>query len=111
MRVAESRVAVLDSVTSTREHALHCVQALPVSPATIKKVGIAAGTAASVMGACVGLRKKKKAAEAAALKTGRSGYVWPLLVQLLGPVLLPMAQKALLKQMKSADNMGKSMNF
>lgn len=94
MRVAASRVAVLDAVSATRGHAAACVKALPVSPATVLKLGAAAGAAASVMGAMAGLRRKKKAAEQKAAKPNSSlGMLLQLAVQLATPVLLPKLQQ------------------
>lgn len=104
MRVAASRIAVLDSVTSTREHAGRCVRALPVTPATLKKLGVAAGAAASVVGVCAGLRKKKKAAEKKAGKNSSIGLMFQILLQVLGPVLLPVVQSVLSKQVHTAND-------
>lgn len=104
MRVAASRIAVLDSITSTREHAGRCVGALPVTPATLKKVGIAAGAAASVLGVCAGLRKKKKAAEIRAGKNSSTGLMFQILLQVIGPVLLPVVQRALSKQVNAVND-------
>ena len=104
MRVAASRIAVLDSITSTREHAGRCVRAFPVTPATLKKIGVAAGAAASVLGVCAGLRKKKKAAEIKAGKSSSTGLIFQVLLQVLGPVLLPVVQRALSKQVHTAND-------
>ena len=93
IRVAESRVAVLDAVSSTREHAASCVKALPVSPSTVMKIGAAAGAAASVLGAISGLKRKKHAAEKkAASSTSNIGMLVQLALQLLAPMLLPKLQ-------------------
>ena len=81
MRVAASRIAVLDSITSTREHAGRCVKVLPVTPATLKK----------------------KAAEIKAGKSSSTGLIFQVLLQVLGPVLLPVVQRALGKQLHTAD--------
>lgn len=93
IRVAESRVAVLDAVSSTREHAASCVKALPVSPSTVMKIGAAAGAAASVLGAISGLKRKKQAAEKkAASPTSNIGMLVQLALQLVAPMLLPKLQ-------------------
>ena len=98
MRVAASRVAMVDAVASTQRHAESCVRSLPVSPSTIARIGAAAGAAASVMGTLAGLRRRRKAAEkAAAASSGVSGLTFQLLMQLLGPVLLPMLQRFIQK--------------
>lgn len=101
IRVAESRVSVIDAVSSTREHVLSCVKELPVSPSTIMKIGAAAGAAASVMGAVAGLRRKKSEAEKKVLKpvTG-AGMLVQLALQFAAPVLLPRIQQFL--QQRSA---------
>ncbi len=113
MRVAASRIAVLDSISSTREHAGRCVRALPVTPATLKKIGVAAGAAASVLGVCAGLRKKKKAAEIKAGKNSPTGLIFQVLLQVLGPVLLPVVQRALSKQVHTAQDssLGKTLSL
>lgn len=96
IRVAESRVAVLDAVSSTREHAASCVNALPVSPSTIMKIGAAAGAAASVLGTISGLKRKKAAAEKkAARPASNTGMLVQLAMQLAAPLLLPRVQQFL----------------
>ncbi len=98
MRVAASRVAVVDAVASTQSHVGSCVRALPVSPAVIMRIGAVAGTAASVAGALAGLRRRRKAAEkAAAASPSISGVAFQVVMQLLGPVLLPMLQRYIQK--------------
>ncbi len=98
MRVAASRVAVVDAVASTQRHVGSCVSALPLSPAAIMRIGAAAGAAASVVGALAGLRRRRKAAEkAAAASPGVYGTVFQIIMQLLGPVLLPMLQRFIQK--------------
>lgn len=98
MRVAASRVAVVDAVASTQRHAGSCVKALPVSPSTIMRIGAAAGAAASVIGALAGLRRRRKAAEkVAAASSGVSGLTFQIIMQLLGPVLLPVLQRFIQK--------------
>ena len=98
IRVAESRVAALDAVASTQKQLSRCIGVLPVSPSFLLKMGAAAGMAASVMGAVSVLKRKKKTAEKLAAKSGGSpaGLV-PVVVQLLAPVLLPMAQRLMQK--------------
>lgn len=94
MRVAASRVAVLDAVSATQGHVSACVKALPVSPSMVLKIGAAAGAAVSVMGTLAGLRKKKKVAEQKASKPGATlGMMLQLAVQLATPVLLPKLQQ------------------
>lgn len=105
IRVAESRVAALDAVTASKEHASRCVKSLPVSPSVLKRIGLAAGAAASVMGALAGLRKRKKTAEKRAEKSPASACVF--LVQMLSPVLLPFLQRFL---QKSVLNQGSSVS-
>ncbi|MBQ9829493.1 MAG: hypothetical protein IJO38_04060 [Akkermansia sp.] len=96
IRVAESRVAMLDAVSSTREHAALCVKALPVSPSTVMKIGAAAGAAASVLGAVSGLKRKKLAAEKkAARPASNTGMLVQLAMQLAAPLLLPKLQQFL----------------
>lgn len=98
MRVAASRVAVVDAVASTQRHVGSCVSALPVSPATIMRIGAVAGAAASVVGALAGLRRRRKAAEKAAIAApGVSGLAFQVIMQLLGPALLPMLQRFIQK--------------
>ena len=111
MRVAASRVAVLDSITATRDHAGRCVRALPVSLATLKKAGVIAGTAATVMGVCAGLRSKKKAAERKTGRTSTSGLAFQILLQVLGPALLPMVQRALNKQTQAGQDCSPGKTF
>lgn len=102
MRVAESRMAVLDAAAATRTHADKCVRALPVSPATLMRVGAAAGAAASVLGTLAGLRRRKKTAEKAAAKLpGTSSMLMQLLLQIMAPMLLPKIQQMLQEKAKS----------
>ena len=93
IRVAESRVAVLDAASSSKEHASRCVRALPVSPATLKRVGMMAGAAASAMGLLAGLRKRKKTAEKQVVKDSVSAFSF--ITQLLLPLFLPVLQRSL----------------
>lgn len=109
MRVAESRIAALDAVTSTRDHAGRCVRALPVSLSVLKGVGIAAGTAASVVGVCAGLRGRKKSAQKMVSKSSSFAGVLQVLMQIAGPFMLPMLQKYLVKH--SAGTQGKTVGF
>ena len=96
IRVAESRVAMLDAVSSTREHAASCMKALPVSPATVMKIGAAAGAAASVLGTISGLKRKKQAAEKkAARPVSNTGMLVQLVMQLVAPMLMPKLQQFL----------------
>lgn len=96
MRVAASRVAVVDAVSATRERTSSCLKALPVSPAVLVRVGAAIGAAATVVGTLSGLRRRRKLAEKAAAKApAPAGFIFQLLMQLLGPVLLPAIQKFL----------------
>ncbi len=112
MRVAASRVAVIDSISATRTHAGRCVSALPVSLPALKKIGVALGSAAAAVGVCAGIRKKKKAAEIKTANSSSSSFILQLLLQVLGPVLLPMAQKALQKKLGTPDVApGKSFNL
>ena len=93
IRVAESRIAALDAVNASREHASRCIKAMPVSPSVLKRIGVVAGAAASVAGVLAGLRRKKKTAE----KSASKGTV-PLLaflLQTLTPIALPMLQRSL----------------
>lgn len=108
MRVAASRVAVLDSVSSVKEHASGCVRALPVSPSVLMRLGAAAGAAASVVGAVSGLRRRKRLAEKKVVKSGGQS-TFAVAVQLLLPMLLPHLRKLL--QDKAGMNGGQSMNF
>lgn len=108
MRVAASRVAVLDSVTSVKEHASGCVRALPVSPSVLMRLGATAGAAASVLGTLAGLRRRKRLAEKKAAKSGSQSALI-MVIQLLLPVLLPHIRKML--QDKVGVNGGQSMNF
>lgn len=112
MRVAASRVAMLDAVSATRGHAVACVNALPVSPATVLKLGAAAGAAASVMGAMAGWRRKKKVAEQKAVKPNSSlGMLLQLALQLATPVLLPRLQQYLQKSGTKSVAPGCSMDL
>ena len=94
MRVAASRVAVVDAVSSTRERTSACLKMLPVSPAVLMRAGAAVGAAATVVGTLSGFRKRRKLAEKAAAKApAPAGMIFQLLVQFLGPILLPVIQK------------------
>lgn len=105
MRVAESRVAALDAVTSTREHVGRCVRALPV----LKRVAIVAGAAASVVGVCAGLRSRKKSAQKIASGTTSAAGMLQIVMQLAGPMLLPVVQKYLAK--RASETQGKTVSF
>lgn len=114
IRVAESRVAALDAVVTTQQQLSRCIGVLPVSPSFLLKMGTAAGAAASVMGVVSVLKRKKKTAEKLVAKSGGTpaGLV-PVVVQLLAPVLLPMAQRLLQKwavRSTSSGN-GRSVDF
>lgn len=112
IRVAESRVAVLDSVSASYEHAARCVRALPVSPAVLKKAGVAAGAAASVMGIFAAWRRKKRTAEKTAVKSGVAGVLVPMLLQSVMPMILPLLQNALSKHSAdAAGDKGNSLRF
>lgn len=105
MRVAASRVAVVDAVASTQRRVGNCVRSLPVSPATIMRIGAVAGTAASVMGALAGLRRRRKAAEkVAAASPGVYGLIFQVIMQLMGPALLPMLQRLIQKTTAGAQS-------
>lgn len=111
IRVAESRVAMLDAMSSTGSHASACVRALPVSPSIILKVGAAVGTAATVMGTLAGLRRKKKIAEKQASKSVATySSVLSMAMQLLAPLLLPSLQKMLQSQIARSAQ-GRSLNL
>ncbi|MBR5330797.1 MAG: hypothetical protein IKV13_04835 [Akkermansia sp.] len=101
IRVAESRVAVLDAATASKEHVSRCVNALPVSPATLKRVGVMAGAAASVMGVLAGLRKRSKSAEKKVEQGGTSAVSF--VAQLLLPLILPALQRSLQKVLVNQD--------
>ncbi len=112
IRVAESRVAVLDAVSSTREHAASCVKALPVSPSTLMKIGAAAGAAASVLGTISGLKRKKLAAEKKAARPSPNiGLLVQLVLQLVAPMLLPKLQHILQQKGTSPFSSGTSINL
>ncbi len=112
MRVAESRIAVLESVTSSREQCSRCVRALPVSLPVLKRIGVAAGAAASVLGLCAGLRSKKKAAQKAVGKSPSIGFVLQAVLQVFGPMLLPLLQKKVMNQAGGGkSNQGKPLSF
>jgi hypothetical protein len=114
MRVAASRVAVVDAVSATRERASSCLKALPVSPAVLVRVGTAIGAATTVIGTLSGLRRRRKLAEKAAAKTSApAGLIFQLLMQLLGPVLLPAIQKFLQDkvQVRASSSSGRTMGF
>lgn len=108
MRVAASRVAVLDSVTSVKEHVTGCIRVLPVSPAVLVRAGAVAGAAASVFGTLAGLRNRKIRAERQASKVA-GGTTWYSVFQLVLPVLLPYLQKIMQARGCVAD--GKSVKF
>lgn len=114
MRVAASRVATLDAVSSTKEHVSRCVGSLPVSPSTLLRLGAVAGGAASALGVISALRRKKKKAEKLASRQKMpSPALFQLLMQVLAPVLIPAAQRALLKwgaNVSSPEN-GHSLKF
>lgn len=96
MRVAASRVAVVDAVSSTRERTEACLKALPVSPAVLMRAGAAVGAAATVVGTLSGIRRRRKLAEKTAAKAPSSaGLTFQLLMQFFGPMLLPAIQKFL----------------
>ncbi len=103
IRVAESRVAVLDAATVSKEHASRCARALPVSPATLGRVGVMAGAAASVLGVISGWRKRRNMAARQAEKSSASPV--SLVVQMLVPFLMPVLQRSL---QKVVDNQNKS---
>lgn len=103
IRVAESRVAVLDAATASKEHASHCVRMLPVSPAALRRVGVVAGAAASVMGVLAGLRKRRHTVARQVEKSAASPGA--VVIQLLLPFLLPVLQRSL---QKFVDNQSKS---
>lgn len=111
IRVAESRVAVLDAATASREHVSRCVNALPISPATLKRVGVVAGAAASVVGILTGLRKRRKSAEKYVEKGTSSPYSF--LMQLLLPLVLPVLQRSVQKMAgnQDASNRGQKLGF
>lgn len=114
MRVAASRVSVLDAVVSTRSHATGCVKALPLSPASIARIGAVAGAAATLTGVVVGLMRKKKNAEKKVSRSSSvAGMLVPLVFQTLGPVLLPMLQRVMQQRMEASDAgaMGKGIKF
>lgn len=113
MRVAGSRVAVLDAMGAAKSHAQSCVRALPVSPAMLMRLGTIAGVAASVVGAMAGLRRKKKIAEKAAVKQGSSSLLMQVALQMLTPALLPVLQRALQNYVKTqpSDSPGRPAGF
>jgi hypothetical protein len=94
IRVASSRVAVIDSASSVKEHSCLCVQALPVSPSTLVRIVAATGTVASVAGALIGLNRKRKNAEKRASEMKSQSLVG-MIIQLLLPLALPYVQKIL----------------
>ena len=110
MRVAASRVAALDAVSATREHAGRCVRALPVSLSVLKRIGVACGAAASVMGGCAGLRSRKNSAQKAVKDSSSAASgVLQIVLQLVGPMLLPVLQRYLAKRASGAQ--GKTVGF
>lgn len=112
IRVAESRVAVLDAVSSTREHAASCVKALPVSPAMILKVGAAAGAAASVLGVLAGMKRKRAAAEKmVARHPSNASMLVQILMQVVAPFLLPKLQQVLQRKYSSFPPTDTSINL
>ena len=112
MRVAASRVAVLDAVVATQQHAGSCVRALPISPSTIFKIGAVLGAAATVTGTLAGFRRRRIAAEKkAAAKSSSTGPLWQLALQLATPVLLPMLQRMLQKVVPDAASTGRNSVF
>lgn len=110
MRVAESRVSVLDAVGATRSHAVACVRALPISPSLLMKLGAAAGAAASVAGIIASLRRKRKQAEMKASSISSYKSLLPMVLQLLAPVLLPLLQ-GMLKTTPGSAEEGKAVKF
>lgn len=110
MRVAESRVAVLDAVGETRSHAVSCVKALPVSPSLLVKLGTAAGAAATVAGFVASLRRKKKLAEMKASRATSYKSLLPMVIQLVAPALLSLLQGKLTKASSSPAE-GKTVKF
>lgn len=110
MRVAESRVSVLDAVGATRSHAVACVRALPISPSLLMKLGAAAGAAASVAGFVASLRRKKKLAEMKASSSSSYTSLLPMVLQLAAPVLLPLLQ-GMLKKISNPPQGGKDSQF
>lgn len=96
IRVAESRISLLDAVTATRERSARCVRALPVSPAVLKRLGVAFGTAATVVGLLTGLRRRKKKAEKRVTQGGTLASC-AAIAQMLSPLLLPTLQRCLQK--------------
>lgn len=114
MRVAASRVAAVDAVSSTREHASRCVAALPVSPSLMLRAGAVAGAAATALGVFSALKRKRKAAEKQASRFDASApYMWQLVMQVLAPALIPAAQRALQKwsQKGNAESNGAEFKF
>ena len=111
MRVAASRVAVLDAVDSTRQHTARCVRALPVAPATLMKLGAVVGSAATVVGTLAGLRKRRRTAEKRAAGSASATSLIQLVWQLLAPTLFPLLQQALQRKMSSAGNPGRNSMF
>ena len=107
MRVAASRVAVVDAVASTQSHVGSCVSALPVSPSAIMRIGAAAAAAASVVGTVVGLRRRQKAAEkSAAAAPGAAKMAYQLVMQLAGPALLSVLQRMIQKSAVKSQSAG-----
>lgn len=97
IRVATSRVAMIDSACSVRDHTKACVRALPVSPTTLVRAGTAVGAVASVVGTIIGLnRRKNKAAKRASEM--QSWSLVSMIFQLLLPLVLPYVQKILRKK-------------
>ncbi|MEE1265955.1 MAG: hypothetical protein UHH87_06680 [Akkermansia sp.] len=96
-------MAVLDAATVSKEHASRCARALPVSPATLGRVGVMAGAAASVLGVISGWRKRRNMAARQAEKSSASPV--SLVVQMLVPFLMPVLQRSL---QKVVDNQNKS---
>lgn len=94
IRVATSRVAMLDSVCSVKEHSVACTRALPVSPAFLVRGVAVAGAVASVAGTLVGLNRRKKKAEKKAFEM-KSQSLIGMVLQLLLPLALPYVQKIL----------------
>lgn len=114
IRVAESRVAALDAVSSTKKHAELCVNALPISPSVLLRLGAAAGAAATVLGTLSALRSKKKAAEKKLKKQGSpNAALIQLALQALAPAVIPMLHRSLQKWSAGAVDCsaGKSIKF
>lgn len=114
IRVAESRVGVIDAVASTKTHASRCVSALPVSPAALLRTLAVAGGCASALGVFSALkRQKKKGERMVTCKTSGKNGTAQLVLQVLLPVFLPVIQRSLHKWSSghAAAETGKSIKF